>query len=242
MTAILVDDEEKSLKNLSILITDHCPDIKIISTASNALQAVKEIMNEKPDLVFLDVQMPGYNGFDVLEQIKNTTATVIFTTAHKDYAINALRKGAFDYLLKPIDSDELKSCIERAKEKIGKENPVTGTLAPSSPNIIELSVKDGIIFVKQEQIIRLEASGSYTTFYLENNVKHMVSKSMKEYESQLDPSVFYRCHNSHIVNLKMVIKFVHNNGYFAELSNGSTVEIARRNKEAFLQKLKKMGV
>ncbi|PBQ30808.1 DNA-binding response regulator [Sphingobacteriaceae bacterium] len=239
MSVILVDDEEKSLKNLSILITDHCPNIKIISTASNALEAVKEIMNEKPDLVFLDVQMPGYNGFDVLEQIKNTPVTVIFTTAHKDYAINALRKGAFDYLLKPIDSEELKSCIERAQEKIRKER---GIMQSSSPNIIELSVKDGIIFVKQEQIIRLEASGSYTTFYLENNVKHMVSKSMKEYESQLDPSVFYRCHNSHIVNLKTVIKFVHNNGYFAELSNGSTIEIARRNKDAFLQKLKKIGI
>jgi len=241
MTAILVDDEEKSLKNLSILIADHCPGIKIISTASNALEAVKEIMSEKPDLVFLDVQMPGYNGFDVLEHIKSTPVTVIFTTAHKDYAINALRKGAFDYLLKPIDSDELKSCIERAQEKIDKEKNAFGSV-PSAPNIIELSVKDGIIFVKQEQIVRLEASGSYTTFFMENNVKHMVSKSMKEYESQLDPAVFFRCHNSHIINLKMVVKFVHNNGYFAELSNGSAVEIARRNKDLFLQRLKKIGV
>ena len=240
MTAILVDDEEKSLKNLSILLTDHCKEINIISTASNALEAVKLIMSEKPDLVFLDVQMPGYNGFDVLEHIKDTPVTVIFTTAHKDYAINAIRKGAFDYLLKPIDSDELKSCITRAEEKISKER--TSQPSSSAPNIIELSVKDGIIFVKQEQIIRLEASGSYTMFFMENNVKHMVSKSMKEYESLLDPSVFFRCHNSHIINLKKVMKFVHNNGYFAELTNGSTVEIARRNKDLFLQKLKKISV
>lgn len=239
MTAILVDDEEKSLKNLSILLTDHCKEIKIISTASNALEAVKIIMTEKPDIVFLDVQMPGYNGFDVLEHIKETSTTIIFTTAHKDYAINALRKGAFDYLLKPIDSDELKACIERAEEKIKKER---ASLPPSSANIIELSVKDGIIFIKQELIIRLEASGSYTTFFMTNNIKHMVSKSMKEYEGQLDPSVFFRCHNSHIINLKMVTKFIHNNGYFAELSNGTTVEIARRNKELFLQRLKKIGV
>jgi len=239
MTAVLVDDEEKSLKNLNILLTEHCQGVKIIGTASNALEAVKIIMSEKPDLVFLDVQMPGYNGFDVLANIKEASATVIFTTAHKDYAISALRKGAFDYLLKPVDIEELRNCIERAAGKILREKKSADFRAGS--NIIELSVKDGIIFVKQEQIIRLEASGSYTTFFMENNVKHMVSKSMKEYESLLDPAVFFRCHNSHIINLTMVTKFTHSNGYIAELSNGSSVEIARRSKDMFLQKLKKIG-
>lgn len=239
LTAILVDDEEKSLKTLSILLTEHCEGISIIGTASNALEAVKIIMSQKPDLVFLDVQMPGYNGFDVLENIKDTPSTIIFTTAHRDYAITALRKGAFDYLLKPVDIEELKSCTERAREKIKKERTVNAPQA--SYGIIELSVKDGIIFVKQEQIVRLEASGSYTLFFMDNNVKHLVSKSMKEYEALLDPAVFFRCHNSHIINLKMVTKFTHSNGYFAELSNGSSVEIARRNKDAFLQRLKRMG-
>lgn len=237
LTAILVDDEEKSLKNLNILLTDHCREIEILKMASNALEAVKAILSEKPDLVFLDVQMPGYNGFDVLDQIKETSSTVIFTTAHKDYAINALRRGAFDYLLKPIDSDELKYCIQRALEKITKDKGILSTSAPM-PGIIELSVKDGIIFIKPEQIIRLEASGSYTQFFMENNIKHVVSKSMKEYEALLDPAIFFRCHNSHIINLKKVAKFTHSNGYFAELSNGSIVEIARRNKDLFLQKLK----
>lgn len=108
--------------------------------------------------------------------------------------------------------------------------------------IIELSVKDGIFFIKPNDIVRLEASGSYTTFHLENNVKHMVSKSMKEYEGLLDPAVFFRCHNSHIINLKKVAKFIHSNGYFAELLNGATIEIARRNKDLFLEKLKKLQV
>lgn len=241
ISVILVDDEEKSLKNLSILLTDHCADVTILATASNALEAVKLILDKKPDLVFLDVQMPGYSGFDVLEHIHGNPATIVFTTAHRDYAINALRKGAFDYLLKPLDLDELKRCIERVKEKISKE---ARTTIPASvlPNLIELSVKDGIIFVKPEQIIRLEASGSYTLFFLENNVKHLVSKSMKEYEVFLDATIFFRCHNSHIVNLKKVVKFVHNNGYFAELTNGAIIEIARRNKELFLEKLKKIEV
>lgn len=121
ISVILVDDEEKSLKNLSILLTDHCADVTILATASNALEAVKLILDKKPDLVFLDVQMPGYSGFDVLEHIHGNPATIVFTTAHRDYAINALRKGAFDYLLKPLDLDELKRCIERVKEKFPKK-------------------------------------------------------------------------------------------------------------------------
>jgi two-component system LytT family response regulator len=236
ITAILVDDEEKALKTLSLLIQEHCPDVKVVATASNALEAVKNILHEKPDAVFLDVQMPGYNGFDILDQIKDTNVTCIFTTAHKDYAINALRKGAFDYLLKPLDIEELVACVERVKHKLNKNAPASNT-----PGIIELSVKDGIIFVKQEQVIRLEASGSYTTFHLENNVRHMVSKTMKEYEALLDSNMFFRCHNSHIINLKKVIKFSNNGGYFAELSNGASIEIARRNKDTFLDRLKKLG-
>ncbi|WP_317900178.1 LytR/AlgR family response regulator transcription factor [Aurantibacillus circumpalustris] len=237
LSAILVDDEEKSLKNLTILLNEYCNNVEIINTASNALQAVKLILSNKPDLVFLDVQMPGYNGFDVLEQIGEVSSTVIFTTAHKEYAINALRKGAFDYLLKPIDGDDLKNCILRATEKISKEKNLD--LSPNAnKGIIELSVKDGIIFIRQEKIVRLEASGSYTVFFMDNDIKHLVSKSMKEYEALLDPTVFFRCHNSHIINLKMVAKFNNNNGYFAELTNGSVVEIARRSKDLFLQRLK----
>lgn len=104
--------------------------------------------------------------------------------------------------------------------------------------MIEISVKDALIFIKSNDIIRLEASGSYTVFYLENNVKHMVSKSMKEYEAMLDHAVFYRCHNSHVINLKKVNKFIHNMGLFAELTDGSKVEIARKNKDEFLNRLK----
>lgn len=236
-TAIVVDDEPKSIKNLEILLTDYCKeDIKIINTAANALEAIKKIIEEKPDVVFLDVQMPGFNGFDVLDQIKNSSPLIIFTTAHKEYAVDALRKEAFDYLVKPIDIDELKNCILRVREKLAKKNAETEK-TPTT-NVIEISVKDALIFIKSNDIIRLEASGSYTVFYLENNVKHMVSKSMKEYEAMLDHAVFYRCHNSHVINLKKVNKFIHNMGLFAELTDGSKVEIARKNKDEFLNRLK----
>jgi two-component system, LytTR family, response regulator len=234
--AIIVDDEEKSLKNLELLLTSYCSEVEIINRANNALEAVKMITAQKPDVVFLDVNMPGYTGFDVLENIRETSCLVIFTTAHKNYAINALRKGAFDYLLKPIDTDELKDCISRVKEVLSRPEVRNS----GGQGIIELSVKDGIFFIKPNDIVRLEASGSYTTFHLENNVRHMASKSMKEFEALLDPAIFFRCHNSHIINLKKVTKFIHSNGYFAELVNGATIEVSRRNKDLFLEKLKNL--
>jgi len=231
VTAIIVDDENKSIKNLEFLIQNYCKEINIVNTANNALEAVKIILQEKPDIIFLDVQMPGYTGFDVLDQLQGIETKIIFTTAHKEYAIQALRKGAFDYLLKPVDVEDLKNCVDRVIEKINKR-------AEEYPGTIELSVKDGIIFIKQQDIVRLEASGSYTTIHLDNNIKHLASKSMKEYEKLLNPAVFYRCHNSHVINLKKVVKFVSNNGFFAEMNNGSMAEIARKNKEEFLTKLK----
>lgn len=234
--AVLVDDEHKSILNLEILLTEYCNNVQIVGRANNAIEAVKVILTEKPDVIFLDVQMPGYSGFDVLEQIKETNAKIIFTTAHKDYAINAIKKGAFDYLLKPLDIEELKNCVKRAADEIVKQS----TPAKNVAKLIELSVKDGIIFIAPENIVRIEASGSYTTFHLIDDIKHMASKSMKEYELFLDPTFFYRCHNSHIINLRKVKKFVSKDGLYAEMSDGSMPEISRKNKEEFLEKLKSL--
>lgn len=230
MRAILVDDEEDSIEILKTLLHEHCSDIEVSGTASNALEAVRLITAEKPDLVFLDVQMPGYNGFDVLDAITESTALVIFITAHKDYAISAIRRGAFDYLLKPLDTKELKNCIQRLREKSEKKKI-------SHYGILELAVKEGFIFVKPAEIIRLEASGSYTYFYLTNGIKHLVSRGIKEYEAQLDSGVFYRCHKTHVINLRNVVRF-HVKTYCVELSDGSMIEIARRNKEELVEKLK----
>ncbi len=237
INALLVDDEEKSIKNLELLLTEYCTDVKIIGRAANALEAVKSIMDLKPDVVFLDVHMPGYSGFDVLESVKESPTILVFTTAHKNYAINAIRKGAFDYLLKPIDTEELKDCVQRVREKLfGNE-----TAKQNGRGVIELAVKDGIIFIKPAELIRLEASGAYTYFYLDNDVKLMGSKSMKDYEAMLDSNVFFRCHHSHIVNLRKVTKFVNTAGSFIELTNGALIELSRKNKDAFFEKLKNLG-
>jgi two-component system, LytTR family, response regulator len=237
ITAVLVDDEQISLRNLELMLEQCCTDVKIVGRAGNALEAVQLIVSLRPRIVFLDVHMPGYSGFDVLDHIREIPTLVIFTTAHRNYAISALRKGAFDYLLKPLDTDELRACLQRVREQLHKG---TDTSVHGGQGMIELSVKDGIIFIRTADLIRLEASGSYTIFYLDNNVKHMASRTLKDYEGLLDSKVFFRCHNSHIINLRKVVRYIHSNGYFAEMNNGSTIEIARKNKEIFLEKLKNL--
>lgn len=233
LSAVLVDDEESSVRNLELLLAETGYSVQVIGKAYNALQAVQLIFTKRPDLVFLDVHMPGFTGFDVLDQIRETEARVVFTTAHRNYAITALRKGAFDYILKPVDLGELQNCLKRAEKECRRRQSAPGGL-------IEINVKDGIIFVRTSELVRLEASGSYTIFHLDNNVKHIASKTLKEYEGLLDSNNFFRCHNSHMINLRKVVRYINTNGHYAELSNGSIIEIARKNKELFLEKLKNL--
>ena len=182
--------------------------------------------------------MPELNGFALLEQLHYRNFNLVFTTAYQGYAIEAIRHQAFDYLLKPIDSNELKNCLDKIIAE--KEKPALQARNNFS-NTLSLSVKNGMIFVKRADIIRLEASGSYTVFHIENKITHMTSKILKEYEAQLDPSVFYRCHHSHLINLSKVTKFVSQDGLFAHMIDGSVVDVARKNKDQFLERLKNMG-
>ncbi len=237
LRTIIIDDELIGINSLKMLIEKHTWGIKIVATATEPLAAITLIEDYKPDIVFLDISMPKMNGFELLEHLTYKGFKLVFTTAHGEHAIKAIRNKAKDYLLKPIDVDELKSCVSSIIsdfDKPGnsqKQNPV---------NLIELSVKDGIIFIKPHDVIRLEASGSYTVFYLINNVRHIASKNLKECEALLASNFFYRCHPSHIVNLHKVVKMVSNNGLFAQMTDGSMPEIGRKNKVIFLENLKRL--
>jgi two-component system, LytTR family, response regulator len=237
LRAVIIDDELSGIKALQLLIEKNIEDVKIVATATRAQQGISIIEDYKPEVVFLDISMPDMTGFALLDELSYRDFHLVFTTAHQQYAIEAIRKNAFDYLLKPIDINELKSCIDKIRdESVKAKSQPRSTFS----NTIGLPVKDGINFIKSSDIIRLEASGSYTIFYLDNNTKQIASKSLKEYEAQLNPTVFYRCHNSHLVNLKKVVKLITNNGFMAQMTDGSTAEIARRNKEQFLEQLKKI--
>jgi two-component system LytT family response regulator len=233
--AIIIDDELIGVNTLKILIEKHVPyTIRVVATSTEPESGIKLIEDYRPDVVFLDISMPKMNGFELLEKLQYRDFKLIFTTAHEEYAIKAIKNKAYDYLLKPIDIDELKQCINNVVKETEKKEP----LKASTYRTIELSVKDGIIFIKPDDIIRLEASGSYTQFYLSNGIKHIASKNLKDYEALLDPLSFYRCHLSHVINLRHVIKLVSTDGLFAKMSDDSLVEIAKKNKQIFIERLK----
>jgi two-component system, LytTR family, response regulator len=236
LRAIIIDDEQMGINTLKVLIEKHAPTLKIVATATDPENGVEIIEDYKPDIVFLDISMPKMNGFELLEQLKYKDFKLVFTTAHEAYAMKAIKTHAHDYLLKPIDIEELKTCISNIVNEINK--PKNEIKKEQKKQLLELAVKDGIIFIKTKEIIRLEASGSYTVIYLDNNIKHVASKNLKECEAMLADDSFYRCHGSHIVNIKKVERLITTDGLFAKMSDGSTAEIARKNKEEFLERLK----
>jgi two-component system LytT family response regulator len=236
--AVIIDDESRSIQSLLVLLENYFPAVKVVGTAASALDAVSLVFNEKPEVVFLDINMPGHNGFDVLDRIQSLPLKIVFTTAHKEYAIQAIKKGAFDYLLKPIDVDDLRKCIDRLTETPKTDEPRAGT----SGSTIQIHVKEGVLFVQTSEIVRLKANGSYTDIYLDHNKKITTSKVLKEYENVLPPAHFYRCHNSHIVNLNKVEKLLNEDGYFVEFRDGSRAEVSRKNKDELLEKMKVVSV
>jgi two-component system LytT family response regulator len=234
LRSIIIDDELIGINTLKVLIEKHTPDIKVVAIATEPEKGIELIEDYKPDVVFLDINMPRINGFELLNSLHFKNFKLVFTTAYQEYAIKAIKNQAFDYILKPIHIEELKSCVNNILASLGKKTETK----PLHGKIIELSVKNGIIFIKPEEIIRLEADRSYTVFYLINTVKHVASKSLKEFEAFLDPDHFYRCHPSHIVNLRMVVRILSEDGLFVQMNDGSKTELLKRNKQQFLKKLK----
>lgn len=237
LRAIIIDDEEAGIETLKILADRYPSLVKIVASSQNPLEGSTMIEDYRPDVVFLDVNMPGMSGFDLLQKLSFKNFKLVFTTAHKQYAIEAIKNRAFDYLLKPIDDHDFKLCLEEIQKNEIQEFVVLKS--PTLP-LLEIQMKDGIQYLKQQDIIRVEASRSYTTFYLESGIKHLASKSLKEFEDKLDPNIFYKCHRSHIINLHKVQKFVSDKGYFALMTDGSLPDISKNNKDTFLERLQRI--
>ncbi len=234
--AIVIDDEEAGIDTLKIFASRNSDRIKIIASTTQAEDGIALIEDYRPDVVFLDISMPKMNGFDLVEQLSFRDFKLVFTTAHQEYAIRAIKQRAFDYLLKPIDEHSFCTCLD---ELLKNEKPLVSKVESNA--LIEIQVKDGILFIQQKEIIRLEASRSYTEFYLDHGIKHVASKGIKEFESKLSPNLFYRCHKSHIINLQKVRKFINHDGLFALMSDGSLPLISKLQKDEFLNRLKEIG-
>lgn len=235
LRAIIIDDEESGIDTLKILVSRNSELMRVVAATQQPEEGIRLIDDYRPDAVFLDISMPTMNGFEVLNQADYKKFKLIFTTAHKEFAIEAIKSRAFDYLLKPIGSEDFKRCLEQLKKEIEQK---TGVVKTESSALIEIQLKDGIQYLKQKEIIRLEASRSYTVFYMENGVRHVASRSLREFEEKLDPTWFFRCHKSHLVNLLKVQKFVNHNGFYALMSDGSLPDISKNCKDVFLERLK----
>ena len=244
--ALIIDDELKARNILHHYITNFIPEITEIQQADSVDAAVELLKTYQPGIVFLDVEMPHKNGFDFLVQLNNPDFDVIFTTAYNQYAIQAIRFSALDYLLKPVDPDEMKAAVLRHLEKqesIQHKNELYNNLVQ---NIEKKEVKDfkiavpssdGVHFFKTEDILRLEADKSYTHIHLINKKPFIASKTLKHFEEMLEEFGFIRTHKSHLVNPKHITR-ISNDHEFVLLTDGTKVEVSRRKKEEVQQQLK----
>jgi two-component system LytT family response regulator len=238
--AIIVEDEKKGREILQILINKYCKNVEVVAIAENADEGYLLIKKHNPDLVFLDIEMPNGNGFYLLEKFDEIKFQVVFTTAYDNYAIKAIKYHALDYLLKPIDIDELQLAVESVEKAIEKPEvnryaEFIGARKLEMESKLGLPIKEGILYVLISDIIRVESDGSYSVIHMSDEKKHMVSKNLKEYEDILPQKFFFRVHKSHLINIKKVKKYIRTDGYFAEMEGGSVIEIARRKKDEFLK-------
>lgn len=245
MNAIIVDDEKQCCETLAHLLATYCPRVKLMAQCSNAEEAKTAINSLEPDLVFLDVEMPGASGFDLLTQIKPINFEVIFTTAHDQYAIRAIKFSALDFLLKPIGRHDLEQAIDRADAKASMRQKKIDTLLYNLNYLnvekkIALPTLNGFDFVSIGDIIRCESDNNYTVFHLLNNRKILVSKTLKEYEEMLDNYHFFRVHQSHLINLRHIKSYIKLEGGTITMDDNSVVDVSRRKREEFIKRLSTM--
>jgi len=248
MKAILIDDEISNLENLRALLQKHCPQVNILATAQNVNDAVDAIEKHWPDLVFLDIQMGEHTGFDVLKLLPKRNFEVIFVTAYDHYGIQAVKFAALDYLLKPVDIDELITAVNKAAQKLASQihtsqlDFLLQQLIKPETNVstIALPMQNEIRYIPLSDIIRCEADNSYTHFYMANSEKLLVSKSLKEYADLLRPNGFLRTHQSHLVNPKYVKSWLKEDGGILLLTTGQKIPVSKANKETVKQALQRI--
>jgi two-component system, LytTR family, response regulator len=249
MKAILVDDEPDGIRTLKKMLEVHCPDVTIVATCSNATMAKQQIKELRPDVLFLDIQMPGKSGLDLLMEMYEKDFEVIFVTAHNEYMLQALQYSAADYLLKPVDEDRLIEAVQRVEKRLeaGKKEERTKALLhnlaesgnPSAMRLCLPTLK-GFIVLKLDEIIYCEAERSYTVFHLEGRKTVTVSKPLLEYDALLKDTTFLRIHKSFLINLHHVKEYHRGEGGMVIMSDNAEIEISRRKKDQFLMKIKEV--
>jgi two-component system LytT family response regulator len=238
LRAAILDDEIKGSKLLAHKLDAFENELQVVAVFNDAEAASTALSKLDIDVLFLDVEMPGLNGFQVLERLGTFNFEVIFTTAYDTYTLDALRLSAVDYLLKPVDEDELKLAITRLKKRAAEKAISKDVKREEKPkNRLALPTAEGVYIIDKANIIRVEAMSNYSVFMLADHKKIVVSKTLKEYETVLDDDQFMRVNRSVIVNLDFVVKYRKGDGGTLELSDGSEIEVSPQKKETLLQKL-----
>lgn len=249
MKAIIIDDEELGRTVLKNLVQKYCREISIVGEASNIKEAKKVILETNPALIFLDIEMQGGSGFDLLEQMKGSDFSVIFTTAYNQYAVKAFRYSAVDYILKPINIDELLAAVKKVVNPTNKKVMQSSldhfmdshtNQGVSKNNKLALPTQEGLVFVDINDILRCEADGKYTHCFIMGGKKLYSTRSLKDFEEQLAPRGFCRIHHAHLVNLNHIKNYVKGDGGQVLMANGDSVIVSKRKKEEFLNRLNKI--
>ena len=244
--ALIIEDEAQSRQLLNTLVDKHCSNIEIVGTAANVKEALEAIQKHQPDLIFLDITMPDGTGFDLLEKVSPIRFDIIFTTATDKYAIKAIKYSALDYLLKPIDIEELKNSVNKLIQKKSQLTTVENVaqllqnLRQNNDNYQKITLPTGtayeIVYIKD--IIHCEAEGSYTKFHLTSGKKLLITAGLIHYEELLPSKEFIRIHRHHLVNINHVVRYLKTDGGIAVMSDDTKIEISRRKRDEFLEALK----
>lgn len=246
MKAVIVEDEERSRIVLQNLLETYCPDVEVVATVDSVTSAVKTLRALQPDILFLDVQISGGTGFDVLDKIKDMQVALVFTTAYDAYALKAFKFSAIDYLLKPIDIEELKNAVRKVAtsrqqvvDQVKIQHLLSNIRNPEEDPVFLISTQEAVEFIRIRDIVRCEAEGAYTKLFLRDNKPILVSKVIKEFEFLLSDYGFYRVHQTYLVNLKEVSKYVKAENYLV-MRDGAKIQLARSRKEEFFNAINKV--
>ena len=242
LKAIIVDDEPDCCETLSMLLERYCPEVGVIAVCHSGAEALQAIPEQKPQLVFLDIEMPHMNGFQLLEQLPAIDFELVFTTSYDQYAIKAIRFSALDYLLKPVDREELRQAVQKVAKRQQPPLPqqleiLLQKLHQPATSKIAIPTMEGLQMIPVASIITCKSDSNYTTLYLKGKQKITASRTLKEVEEMLEGLSFLRVHQSHLVNLDEVGKYVRGEGGYLVMSDGSAVDVARSRKDLLLQKL-----
>lgn len=247
LTAILIDDMPEALNVLRNDLSEYCPEVQIIGEANSVVNAAKLLRSHTPDLLFLDILMGDGTGFDLLEIFPNLSSRVIFVTASDEFAIKAFRLAAIDYLLKPLNVNDLKAAVQRAKNQQTNSTKSLDILKETIrfpeqlPKRISLHTIDKILIINIDDIVRCESDGNNTRFFLQNGDNIYVTKTLKYYEDLFAENTFLRVHQSHLVNYRYIQAFLKKDGGYLSLKNNHTVPVATRKKAEVIELLEKMG-